>query len=223
MNLVDPKDIGITGEGIKFVNQKITLLPLLNGIVWVGITLPTNFKRTFRFNLNLDKLNNMEKLILSEEDYKIGNKLFRIAKARDEIVKLFLQSNATHILFLDSDEDIPQDTINILLKYNADVVSQGKDFILIKKDVLQRYSFLNGMELYGRIKDEELFLKWVRKQKDLKLVELDNAIDVIHYSYENQVYYEEHPYEMRKLTKNVKEKGNVYKDRKSSNSDSDKI
>jgi hypothetical protein len=196
----DPKDIGISGEGIKFESQKITLLPVLNGIVWVGISLPFNFKRTFRFNLNLDKMNLMEKLILhqeSEEDTKVGNRLWRIAKAYDDINRLFLQSNATHVLFMGFDEDIPQDTINILLKYNADVVSQGKDFIFVKKNVLMRYAFLNGMKLDGRIKCEKLFLRWVRKQKDLKLVELDNIIYVVHYSYEDQLYYEEHPYEKK--------------------------
>lgn len=221
--MIDPKDIGIIGEGIKFIDQKITLLPLLRGTVWVGITLPVDFKRTFRFNLNLDRLNNMEKLILSQEDCQVGNSFFKIAKARDKIVELFLQSNATHILFLGNDVDIPQDTINILLKYNVDVVSQGENCVLVKKNVLMKYSFLSGIKLDGKTSDITLFLKWVRKQKDLKLVELDSVINVIHYSYEEQVYYEEHPYAMKQLTKSVKEKRNVYKDRKSSNSDSDKI
>lgn len=59
---------------------------------------------------------------LPEDAYK-GDRVYRIAKARERIRREFLTGDYSHLLFLDSDIGFPAETLEILLAYDADIVT----------------------------------------------------------------------------------------------------
>jgi hypothetical protein len=157
----------------------------------VGVDMPFNCDVSRRLQYNLSMLEpTFCKLLICQEDNE-GNDNWRIAKAHEDIRKLFINQivEATHLLFLAYDIDVPPETITVMLSRNADVVynsydniEDGMGCILIKREILEQYSFVGGMTKDGMITDSELFLRWA-KFKKLKVAKLKNILQIIHYDY----------------------------------------
>lgn len=184
------------------------------GQVVVGVPLPAFCEPSARLLQNLAGLEQSYiKLLLhrdSEEDNKTGNMFWRIAKAHEEMKDYVLKEmpQASHIFFLDYDIDVPPETIMIMLAYDADIIShsypdrfgtiansatgevckirEGTGCLLVKRHVLEKFSFLEGIEKDGHIGDDKRFWDWALQQEKegkLKVVRLDNILDLIHYNY----------------------------------------
>lgn len=73
-----------------------------------------------------------------------------VDNARNKIVEKFLQSDSTHLLFIDSDTIPPENCIEKMLESNKDVISGLTPMIRLAKDTHDFYREWNCVDLEGK-------------------------------------------------------------------------
>lgn len=172
--------------------------------ILVGIPIPLNQKIPSQLKEDLKNLQGeFDVLFMKDrpEDAFKGERIWRIALARDRIIHHALDYDYSHILFLDSDISFPSETLKVLLSVDADIVShnydsklkkerisQGMGCTLIKRKVFEKCSFSKGMKMRGNFEkggagSDILFRKQARK-KGFKIINLDRKLNLKHLPYD---------------------------------------
>lgn len=135
-----------------------------------------------------------------DEEY-LGDRIFRIAKARENLRKWALKEKYTHLLFLDSDISFPSETIEVLASQDGDIVSHsypdktnkskislGLGCTLIKREVLEKCSFIEGISEEGNFnpdgQGEDILFREKAKSAGFKIIDLDGKLEIKHLGYD---------------------------------------
>lgn len=144
---------------------------------------------------------------LPGEDFK-GDRICRIAKARERIRQYFLSGDYSYLLFIDSDIDFPPETLEVLLNANADVVYHsylahkgypgiggiirtGLGCTLIKRKVLEKCDFITGIEEEGNEanKGEDILFKEKAENASFSVLVLENCLHLKHLQYDKDYFW----------------------------------
>jgi len=165
--------------------------------VLVGIPLPYGISLEKVFLNKIKALGtDLEVFVVqdTEEESKKGDKIYRVMKAREKIREYFLSKDFSHLLFIDSDIDFPQNTLEILLSYDKDmimhsykkrighqIVMTGFGCTLIKRKVLENVSILDPQikEGLNHVSEDTFFLKNVYFG-GFSIVLLSNVLNIKH-------------------------------------------
>lgn len=173
--------------------------------ILIGIPIHYTQKISEKLKADLKKLRgNFEVLFerdLPEDAYR-GDRIYRIAKARERIRQYFLSKDFTHLLFIDSDISFPPETLEVLLSYDADLVFHGYTSklnkleidtgfgcTLIKRKVLEEIPIFKGISFNKNFsgkfsKGEDILFKLRAKEKGFSIIDLSDKLEIKHLPYD---------------------------------------
>lgn len=189
------------------MKTKLKLRNIFTGRVVVGIILPLQREMSNRLIMNLAPMEPFfAHLLISTLNEKDEGTIQWKEAQQYESMRQFLKWKCndvyhfypTHLFLLAPNLDIPPEMIPVLLtNYEADIVchsypelgidkkvKRGLGCIMIRANVLERFSFTENTTKNSIVDIGEIFWKWVNTQKDLKVIELDDVFNLIPYNYD---------------------------------------
>jgi len=181
---------------VKRLKKKLKIL--------VGIPIHYSAKIPKKLKENLEKLEGSFDIFyardLKEDAYK-GDRIYRIAKARERIRRHALDQGYSHLLFIDSDISFPPETLRVLLSFEGDMIThcypekgkrrriaRGLGCTLIKREVLEKCSFLKGILVKGNFgsgrEGEDILFRKKVKRAGFKILNIEKKLELRHLSYD---------------------------------------